>query len=56
MKFILITVFLIISSLKLHANGYDVIGIGSYDVKFDGSSTNQSTDFRYERRFRQHYI
>ncbi len=51
MKFILITAVLIISSLKLHANGYDVIGIGSYDVKFDGSSTKQSTDFRYERRF-----
>ena len=33
------------------ADGYDVFGIGFYDVKFDGSSSNQATDFRYERRF-----
>ena len=51
MKYIFITVVLIISSFNVEADGYDVIGIGSYDVKFDGSSTKQSTDFRYERRF-----
>ena len=33
------------------ATGYDVFAIGMYDVKFDGSQTNTSTDFRYERRF-----
>ena len=33
------------------AKGYDVFGIGLYDVKFDGSETNQASDFRYERRF-----
>ena len=33
------------------AIGYDVFAIGVYDVKFDGSQTNQSADFRYERRF-----
>ena len=33
------------------SQGYDVFGIGIYDVKFDGSSTNVATDFRYERRF-----
>jgi len=33
------------------AEGYDVFGIGLYDVKFDGSQTNQAIDFRYERRF-----
>ncbi len=33
------------------AKGYDVFGIGIYDVKFDGSTSNQATDFRYERRF-----
>ena len=33
------------------AIGYDVFAIGMYDVKFDGSQTNTSTDFRYERRF-----
>ena len=35
----------------LFAKGYDVFGIGFYDVKFDGSETNPATDFRYERRF-----
>ncbi len=35
----------------LPAQGYDVFGIGIYDVKFDGSSSNYATDFRYERRF-----
>ena len=31
--------------------GYDVFGIGIYDVKFDGTSSNHATDIRYERRF-----
>ena len=31
--------------------GYDVFGLGIYDVKFDGSSSNYATDLRYERRF-----
>ena len=35
----------------LSAEGYDVIGIGIYDVKFDGSSSNHATDIRFERRF-----
>ena len=33
------------------SQGYDVFGIGIYDVKFDASSSNQATDLRYERRF-----
>ena len=33
------------------AQGYDVFGVGIYDVKFDGSSSNNATDLRYERRF-----
>ena len=33
------------------SQGYDVFGIGIYDVKFDGSSSNHATDLRYERRF-----
>ncbi len=33
------------------SQGYDVFGIGIYDVKFDGSSSNYATDLRYERRF-----
>ena len=35
----------------LSAQGYDVYGIGIYDVKFDGSSSNYATDIRFERRF-----
>ena len=31
--------------------GYDVFGVGIYDVKFDGSQTNQAVDYRFERRF-----
>ena len=38
------------SSIGL-SQGYDVFGIGIYDVKFDGSSSNYATDLRYERRF-----
>ena len=45
----LIAVFLVSNSI--FATGYDVFGIGYYDVKFDGSSTNKATNFRYERRF-----
>ena len=33
-----------------HSNGMNVFGLGVYDVKFDGSATNQATDFRYEFR------
>ncbi|MDC6447662.1 acyloxyacyl hydrolase [Alphaproteobacteria bacterium] len=47
-----IAVFLIIlKSHILFAQGYDVFGVGLYDVKFDGSSTNIAADFRYEKRF-----
>ena len=43
-------VFFFKSSL-LFAQGYDVFGIGIYDIKFDGSSSNYATDIRFERRF-----
>ena len=33
------------------SEGYDVFGLGLFDVKFDGSQTNEATDYRYERRF-----
>ena len=32
------------------SSGTNVFGIGIYDIKFDGSEKNQSTDFRYEFR------
>ena len=50
MKNLAIFLFLIVS-MPVFAKGYDVFGIGLYDVKFDGTDTNQSVDFRYERRF-----
>ena len=31
--------------------GYDVFGIGLYDVKFDGTDSTNAIDIRYERRF-----
>lgn len=46
--YLLIVIFI---SKYAYATGYDVFGIGMYDVKFDGSQTNSATDFRYERRF-----
>jgi len=49
-KFLFIFIFIIFNT-PVFADGYDVFGIGFYDVKFDGSSSNQATDFRYERRF-----
>ena len=33
------------------SQGYDIFGLGVYDVKFDGSSSDYATDIRYERRF-----
>ena len=43
--------FLFLNSNFLYASGYDVFGIGIFDIKFDGSDTDTSTDFRFERRF-----
>mgnify|MGYP003952603175 CR=1 FL=1 len=43
--------FLLLKASLLFAQGYDVFGLGIYDVKFDGSSSNQAIDIRYERRF-----
>ena len=49
-NFFIILLFFFKSSF-LSAQGYDVFGIGIYDVKFDGSSSNYATDIRFERRF-----
>ena len=43
--------FLLFKTSALFAQGYDVFGLGIYDVKLDGSSSNYATDIRYERRF-----
>tara|TARA_B100001123_G_scaffold398453_1_gene482527 strand:- start:23 stop:550 length:528 start_codon:yes stop_codon:yes gene_type:complete len=47
----IIVVFLIFITNSVFADGYDVFGIGYYDVKFDGTDTMDAVDFRYERRF-----
>tara|TARA_B100000965_G_scaffold160721_1_gene133928 strand:- start:1255 stop:1785 length:531 start_codon:yes stop_codon:yes gene_type:complete len=46
-----IFLLLIFNTSNCLSQGYDVFGIGIYDVKFDGSSSNYATDLRYERRF-----
>ena len=41
---------LVLYSSSVIAQGTNIFAIGTYDIKFDGSSTKQATDFRYERR------
>ena len=48
---IFLFIFILFKFSLLSADGYDVIGIGMYDVKFDGSASNHAIDLRYERRF-----
>jgi len=48
---IFVFIFVILNSFSLNAQGYDVFGFGIYDVKFDGTSSNYASDFRFERRF-----
>ena len=47
----LIFLFIVLKASVSFSQGYDVYGVGIYDVKFDGSSSNYATDLRYERRF-----
>ena len=51
MKKFLFIFIVIFFNTPIFADGYYVFGIGFYYVKFNGSSSNQATDFRYERRF-----
>ena len=44
-------IFIFFKTPFLFAEGYDVFGVGIFDVKFDGSSSNYATDIRFERRF-----
>ena len=50
MKKFIFLIFIFFAKIVV-AEGYDVFGIGLYDVKFDGNETNEAIDFRYERRF-----
>ena len=52
----MIKIFIILFSILLlstqsFGKGYDVFGLGIYDIKFDGSDSDRAADFRYERRF-----
>ena len=47
----LIFFLFVLASIPAASKGYDVFGLGLFDVKFDGSQTNEAIDYRYERRF-----
>tara|TARA_Y100001935_G_C17227076_1_gene468379 strand:+ start:407 stop:937 length:531 start_codon:yes stop_codon:yes gene_type:complete len=51
MKFFYIFILFFYYSTQSLGNDFSVFGLGIYDVKFDGGTTKQTTDFRYERRF-----
>ena len=45
-----VSIVIILFSSSALSKGTNVFGIGIYDIKFDGSEKNQTTDFRYEFR------
>ena len=47
---ILLIIFITLLSNNSISKGTNVFGLGIYDIKFDGSEKNQTTDFRYEFR------
>ncbi len=49
-KICLIIIIFLIPNVAL-SSGLNVYGLGIYDIKFDGSASDQTTDFRYEKRF-----
>ncbi len=48
---VLLVLICLIYTKSLMAQGYDIFGIGIYDVKFDGTSSDYAQDLRFERRF-----
>ena len=46
----LLLIIAILFSNNVNSKGTNIFGLGIYDLKFDGSSTNQAVDFRYEFR------
>ena len=48
-KIILFLVPFLFSTVA-HSSGTNVFSLGVYDIKLDGSESNQATDFRYEFR------
>ena len=55
-RYVFVIFIILFKSSFLSAQGYDIFGIGIYDIKFDGSSSNYSTDIRFERRFDKNLI
>ncbi|MDC0194858.1 acyloxyacyl hydrolase [Alphaproteobacteria bacterium] len=51
LRIYLIALSILLFSSLCFSKGYDVYGLGVYDVKLDGSTTQLAGDFRYERRF-----
>ena len=48
-RLLLLTIIILFSN-SAFTKGTNVFGLGIYDIKFDGSEKNQTTDFRYEYR------
>ncbi len=47
---VFLLIVIILFTNKAYTKGTNVFGLGIYDIKFDGSEKNQTTDFRYEYR------
>ncbi len=47
---IFLIIFITLFTNPALTKGTNVFGLGVYDMKFDGSEKNQTTDFRYEYR------
>lgn len=48
---VIVILIIFLNNSSAIAKGYDVYGIGLYDIKFDENNSNNAIDFRYERRF-----
>ena len=53
---LLLFILIIFFSKSGIAKGTNVFGLGIYDIKFDGSEKDQSTDIRYEYRSDQTFL
>ena len=51
MRFFLVFLLIFFISLSGKSENLNIFGIGIYDVKLDGSKTNDALDLRFERRF-----
>ena len=43
-------IIILLYSSTVAAQGTNIFSVGTFDIKFDGSSAKQATDFRYEYR------